>query len=88
MPFRQVCALRQPSIMAALCPCALEFQSLGIRIKERRGEMETSECDVCGGARWVCEDHPDKPWDGASDREDACHCGAAPECRARCAIGR
>ena len=33
--------------------------------------METSECEVCGGARWVCEDHPDKPWDGASDREDA-----------------
>ena len=31
--------------------------------------METSECEVCGGARWVCEDHPDKPWDGASDRE-------------------
>ena len=26
---------------------------------------------------WVCEDHPDKPWDGASDREDACHCGGA-----------
>ena len=39
--------------------------------------METSECEVCGGARWVCEDHPDKPWDGASDREDACHCGGA-----------
>jgi hypothetical protein len=31
--------------------------------------MEASECEVCGGARWVCEDHPDKPWDGASDRE-------------------
>ena len=26
---------------------------------------------------WVCEDHPDKPWDGASDMEDACHCGGA-----------
>src|SRR5207248_124725 len=39
--------------------------------------MGTSECEVCGGARWVCEDHPDKPWDGASDREDACHCGGA-----------
>jgi len=27
--------------------------------------------------RWVCEDHPDKAWDGASDRADACHCGGA-----------
>ncbi len=39
--------------------------------------METSECEVCGGARWVCEDHTDKPWDGASNRPDACHCGGA-----------
>ena len=39
--------------------------------------METPEYDVCGGARWVCEAHPDKPWDGESDREDACHCGGA-----------
>ena len=37
--------------------------------------METLECEVCGGARWVCEDHPHKPWDGASGRDDACHCG-------------
>jgi hypothetical protein len=35
---------------------------------------------VCGGARWVCEDHTEKPWGGASDREDACHCGG-PGCR-------
>ena len=20
-------------------------------------------CPVCLGARWVCEDHPDKPWE-------------------------
>jgi hypothetical protein len=25
----------------------------------------------------VCENHADKPWGGASDREDACHCGGA-----------
>jgi hypothetical protein len=34
-------------------------------------------CKVCGDARWVCEDHKDKPWGGASDRRDACHCGGA-----------
>jgi hypothetical protein len=31
-------------------------------------------CEICGDSRWVCEDHVDKPWDGASEREDACHC--------------
>jgi hypothetical protein len=36
-----------------------------------------SECSVCQGARWVCEDHPGKPWDGASDATEACHCGGA-----------
>ena len=25
----------------------------------------------------MCEDHRDKPWDGASDSKDACHCGGA-----------
>jgi hypothetical protein len=38
---------------------------------------EQSECAVCGGAMWVCEDHVDKPWGGASTRADACHCGGA-----------
>ena len=72
-PSRSICF-----ITTAGCPCALEFQSLRNKNKERRDQMETSECDVCGGgALWVCEDHPNKPWDGASDREDACHCGGA-----------
>lgn len=34
-------------------------------------------CPVCHGARWVCEDHPGKPWDDASEHPDACHCGGA-----------
>ena len=38
---------------------------------------EQSECGVCGGALWVCGDHVDKPWGGASNREDACHGGGA-----------
>jgi hypothetical protein len=38
--------------------------------------MDT-ECTTCHGARWVCEEHPDKPWDGASAAPEACHCGGA-----------
>jgi len=34
-------------------------------------------CNVCSGARWVCEDHADRPCGGASNREEACHCGGA-----------
>jgi hypothetical protein len=36
-----------------------------------------AKCNICRGGRWVCEDHPDKPWDGASDAPEACHCGGA-----------
>ena len=30
-------------------------------------------CPVCKGCRWVCENHPDRPWEG----EHACGCGGA-----------
>jgi hypothetical protein len=40
-------------------------------------EAMTPICSVCKGACWVCEDHPDKTWGGAIDREDACYCGGA-----------
>jgi hypothetical protein len=36
----------------------------------------TSDCNVCRGALWVCEDHPEKPWAGASNVTNACACGA------------
>ena len=26
---------------------------------------EASECDVCEGEGWVCEHHPEEPWDEA-----------------------
>jgi hypothetical protein len=32
--------------------------------------MKCSRCEDCG---WVCENHPDRPWDG----EHACTCGGA-----------
>ena len=30
-------------------------------------------CLVCESTGWVCETHPDQPWDGPH----ACNCGAA-----------
>lgn len=35
------------------------------------------DCQICGGAAWVCEDHPDRVWDGVSNSTTACTCGAA-----------
>lgn len=33
----------------------------------------TPNCDTCGGEGWVCENHPDMPWDG----DAGCNCGGA-----------
>jgi hypothetical protein len=38
------------------------------------------ECAVCDNTGWVCESHIDRPWAGASSREDACECGARTPC--------
>jgi hypothetical protein len=32
-------------------------------------------CGTCQGARWVCEDHPDRPW--GSTHPNGCRCGGA-----------
>ncbi|WP_035968758.1 hypothetical protein [Bradyrhizobium sp. WSM1417] len=32
-------------------------------------------CARCDGTHWVCESHPDRPWDGPK----ACGCGGAGE---------
>jgi hypothetical protein len=32
-------------------------------------------CARCKGSRWVCERHPERPWDG----QHACGCGAPGE---------
>jgi hypothetical protein len=37
-------------------------------------------CKVCDNSGWVCENHPDRPWAGFSEREDACDCGAGAPC--------
>jgi len=48
-----------------LAPLRFEF---GVQAK-------TSDCPVCHGFKWVCEDHKDKPWN-----EDGCMCGAGAPC--------
>jgi len=34
-------------------------------------------CEICKGVLWVCESHPDKPWD---DSANGCECGPGMPC--------
>lgn len=36
-----------------------------------------SDCDICKGELWVCENHLNTPW---GDREGQCQCGAGKNC--------
>lgn len=40
--------------------------------REKRAAIEHA-CLLCEGTGWVCEEHPDQPWEGPH----ACSCGAA-----------
>jgi hypothetical protein len=40
--------------------------------REKRAAIEHA-CLLCEDTGWVCEDHPDQPWEGPH----ACRCGAA-----------
>lgn len=42
--------------------------------------MLTDKCPRCDGTGWVCENHRALPWNGTSDRKDACGCGAGAPC--------
>lgn len=37
-----------------------------------------SVCRNCAGEGWVCENHEDRPWNGAA--EFGCECGAGAPC--------
>jgi hypothetical protein len=37
------------------------------------GIPQRSNCPICDGSGWVCEDHPDKPW-----QHDACGGAGSP----------
>jgi len=44
---------------------------------------ETAEnicCPNCDGSRWVCGNHPDRPWKGVSALANACECGDGMPC--------
>jgi hypothetical protein len=43
-------------------------------------------CPTCRDARWVCENHPDRPWKGESNHESACDCGAGAPCPLCCPL--
>lgn len=43
-------------------------------------EIIDASCPNCDGTGLVCENHRDRPWDGESNREDACGCGAGAPC--------
>lgn len=42
---------------------------------------DTDDCKICKGERWVCENHPEKPW--TDDDPDGCLCGAGILCKCR-----
>jgi hypothetical protein len=42
------------------------------------------KCPICFGIGWVCENHPDKPWDKELGRE----CGAGVPCECNRARAR
>lgn len=35
-------------------------------------------CEICHGLLWVCEQHPDSPWDDSID--GGCECGPGMPC--------
>lgn len=37
-------------------------------------------CNNCEDFRWVCENHPNKPWLGLSNSPFGCECGAGTPC--------
>jgi len=41
-----------------------------------RRHGDAMKCPRCDDARWVCEAHEDRPWEGA-DSPRACKCGGA-----------
>ncbi len=42
--------------------------------------FDPSRCANCEGIGWVCENHPDRPWEGLSAPGEGCDCGAGAPC--------
>lgn len=58
-------------------PEGLETGALFVRVDEKTLEQKSlNKCKICLDERWVCENHPDKPWGGGS----SCCGGAGAPC--------
>lgn len=51
-------------------------KALSFPITRSRDGMD-AKCSICLGIGWVCENHPDRPWDD----ELGCTCGAGEPCK-------
>ena len=53
-----------------------------IHEKETVEQQLFEECPTCRGVRWVCENHPKRPWRASNDFSlVACGCGAGIPCQ-------
>ena len=63
---------------------AAEIERCALGIKKPHApsahKIGGATCRQCGDTGWVCENHPNRPWGGASDQRDACACGAGAPC--------
>lgn len=78
----RLCGFGPGDLTASIIPCAKRFVHIAIShrthgIDQNENKGMATACKLCGDARWVCEDHPDRAWGGASVSEDACNCWAA-----------
>jgi hypothetical protein len=44
------------------------------------GEKVGADCSNCDGSGWVCENHPDRPWEHLAAPGEGCGCGAGQPC--------
>jgi hypothetical protein len=54
-----------------------QAENIEFTMKRLRDPLEPDPlvmtCPQCANCGWVCENHPDRPWEG----EEACNCGGA-----------
>ncbi|TWB66650.1 hypothetical protein [Bradyrhizobium sacchari] len=64
-------------IRCPICGELLDMRDLGEVLDHLHGQEIEEEpmqpCTICDDTGWVCENHPDRPWDGPR----GCTCGGA-----------
>lgn len=48
--------------------------------RAQRRFIRPEDCETCGGAEYVCVNHPDRPWGALSEADNACRCGKGLKC--------